>query len=101
MNSLIEKNRAELNRLCIFHHVKTLELFGSAAVDDMNEESDFDFLVEFQPLVSPGLADSYFGLLEDLEKLLGRPVDLVELAAIENPYFMKSISRSRVLLYAA
>jgi predicted nucleotidyltransferase len=101
MNSLIEKKRADLERLCVLHHVKTLELFGSAAVDGMNEESDLDFLVEFQPMVSPGHADSYFGLLEDLEKLLGRPVDLVEPAAIQNPFFMESISRSRILLYAA
>jgi predicted nucleotidyltransferase len=101
MNALIQKKRAELEQLCVRHHVKTLELFGSAAVDNMNKDSDFDFLVEFQPMASPSLADSYFGLQEDLEKLLGRRVDLVELAAIDNPYFMESISRSRVRLYAA
>jgi len=46
-------------------------------------------------------ADSYFGLLEALEQLFNRPVDLVVASAIKNPYFRESIERTRVLLYAA
>jgi predicted nucleotidyltransferase len=40
-------------------------------------------------------------LLESLEQLFGRPVDLVVESAIKNPYFRQAIEPTRVLLYAA
>jgi hypothetical protein len=60
-----------------------------------------DFLVEFLPLPSGQPFECYFGLREELEQLLGRPVDLVVTRAISNPYFLKSISGHRQVLYAA
>ena len=48
-----------------------------------------------------GYADAYFGLKEELERLFGRPVDLVSLASLSNPYFIREIEASRRLLYAA
>ena len=77
-------------------------MFGSA-VDDRFDgaESDLDFLVEFLPLQPGEHADAYFGLLEDLERLFERPIDLVMSRAIRNRYFKESIERSRVPLYAA
>ena len=37
----------------------------------------------------------------DLEKLLGRGVDLVEPGAVRNPYVLASINRNREAVYAA
>jgi len=54
--------------------VESLALFGSVARDQAGPESDLDILVAFA--TTPG----FFGFLdlkEYLEKLLGRPVDLV------------------------
>jgi len=48
-----------------------------------------------------GRADSYFGLLEDLEMLLGRPIDLVEPDAIRNPYFREEVEKTKRPLYEA
>lgn len=48
-----------------------------------------------------GPADQYFGLLADLETLLDRPVDLVCVKAMRNPWFIQEVNRSRNLLYAA
>ena len=77
-------------------------MFGSAVGDRFDgAESDLDFLVEFLPLQPGEHADAYFGLLEDLERLFERPVDLVMSRAIRNRYFKESIERSRVPLYAA
>ena len=102
MNPLIVKNRDRLAELCRRHHVQRLELFGSAARDDFDPAtSDLDFLVEFLPLKSGQHFDAYFGLLEGLEGLYGRPVDLVVDRAIRNPYFRESVDRSRAVLYAA
>jgi predicted nucleotidyltransferase len=46
-------------------------------------------------------ADNFFGLADGLERLLGRRIDLLEREPIENPYLLRSIDESRVLLYAA
>lgn len=71
MNSLIEEKRPELERICCRRQVKRIELFGSATRDDFDpEHSDLDFLVTFKTLAPGQHADSYFGLLEDLEALL-------------------------------
>jgi hypothetical protein len=82
--------------------VRRLELFGSAAREDFDpSSSDMDFLVEFQEVPPGKHADCYFGLLEALESLFGRPVDLAETKAIRNPYFLAAIEKTRTVLYAA
>lgn len=53
---------------------KRLALFGSAARDELRDDSDIDVLVEF---AGPAKFDGYFELKERLEQLLGRTVDLV------------------------
>lgn len=93
--------RAQIEALCRRHHVRRLELFGSAAKGTLGPDSDVDFLVDFVPLGQGQYAEHYFGLQSDLETLVGRPVDLVVLRAVRNPYFLKGIERSRELLYAA
>ena len=103
MNRLIEDKREELNRLCRTYHVRRLELFGSASTSPRFDtlQSDLDFLVEFLPLQPGEYFDTYFGLLEALQNLFQRHVDLVMTRAIKNPYFLKSIDRTRRVLYAA
>ncbi len=102
MNLLVEQHRTQLEALCRRYGVRRLELFGSAATGlAQSGGSDLDFLVEFDPLPPGGYADAYFGLLESLEALYGRPVDLVVASAIRNPFFLQSVERSRTLLYAA
>lgn len=101
MQSFIEAKQHELTSLCRRYHVRRLELFGSATEGFDPDTSDLDFLVEFEELEPPAFADAYFGLQESLSALFQRPVDLVSPAAIRNPYFLRSIERSRALLYAA
>lgn len=98
----IAERRAEIEAFCRLFAVKRLELFGSATGGTYRStDSDLDFLIEFQSPDSPGYADRYFGLLESLQQLFGRPVDLVADAAITNPYFRASVERGKALLYAA
>lgn len=54
--------------------VKQLALFGSAARDELRDDSDVDVLVEFE---GPATYDGYFKLQDHLQVLLGRTVDLV------------------------
>jgi uncharacterized protein len=82
--------------------VRRLELFGSAASGrDWPGVSDFDFLVEFETLPTGQHTDAYFGLLQGLEDLFGRPIDLVMASAIKNPYFRQSVDQTKVLVFAA
>ena len=54
--------------------VKSLALFGSAARNELTENSDIDLLVSFDGVAS---SKRYFGLLFFLEDNLKRPIDLV------------------------
>ena len=102
MNRLIEENRRELEQICRFRQVRRFELFGSAAGPDFDPaSSDLDFLVTFDDLPVSGYADAYFGLLEDLQALFQRHVDLVVESSIQNPYFRQSVDATRTLVYAA
>lgn len=102
MIPVIEQRADELKRLCLQYGVRRLDLFGSAATGPYDpEESDLDFLVEFQPAALDAYADAYFGLLEALGRLFGRPVDLVVESAIKNPYFLQSVERTRAPVYEA
>jgi uncharacterized protein len=53
--------------------VRRLGIFGSHAREEATEESDLDFLVEFEQAT----LHNYMDLKEYLEQLFGRRVDLV------------------------
>ena len=102
MIALVAEKREQIVELCRRYQARRLELFGSSSGENFDErESDVDFLVEFEPTLPREHASCYFNLLFSLQDLLARSVDLVELSAVSNPFFLSSISRSRVLLYAA
>jgi hypothetical protein len=80
--------------------VQCLALFGSAARDDYDpERSDLDFAVVFGPLPPGQRGKALLGLMVALEELFGRRVDLVVLAAIENPYFRQEIAETAQVVY--
>jgi hypothetical protein len=102
MNAEISAHQPEIAELCREFKVQRLELFGSALRAGFDSaRSDFDFLVEFAPLPSDTYANAFFGFKAALERVLGRPVDLVVGSAIRNPYFRQSVEQSKALLYAA
>jgi predicted nucleotidyltransferase len=101
MHRLIEEKRQELERAFRRRRVHRIELFGSAAGPDFDpKRSDLDFLVTFQELDVNQYADAYFGLLEDLQALFQRRVDLVVASAIQNPYFRQAVESTKMLVYA-
>ena len=102
MHAAIAQHLAGIAVICQRYRIHRLEVFGSAArADDFNlESSDADFLVEFALGVQPDL-QTFFGAKSDLERLLGRRVDLVEPGAVRNPYVLANINRHREAIYAA
>jgi predicted nucleotidyltransferase len=102
MLPLVRDRLPRLAEICERHKVRSLAIFGSALRDDFDpQHSDLDFLVEFQPLPPVEHSRAYFGLVEDLEALFARPVDLLERPALHNPYLRDNIERTQETLYAA
>ncbi|HET8736612.1 MAG TPA: nucleotidyltransferase domain-containing protein [Pricia sp.] len=100
MNKSIKSNIDELRLLCEEHLVDSFFLFGSAAKDEMNQNSDFDFLVTFSDrLELLEYADNYFSFMERLKNLLGREVDLVSEKALKNPVLIEEINKTKVIIY--
>ena len=99
---LIEMRRSDIAALCRRFHVNRLEVFGSAArgLDFDPARSDVDLLVTYLPGYQPGIA-AHQDLHDALEDLLGRPVDLVMEAAVENPFIRADMDRVRQAIYAA
>lgn len=88
-------------RACKRYGVERLRLFGSALTDRFDPQvSDIDFLVDFAP-GNTNLFHDYFDLKFELERITGRPVDLVDASAVRNPYFKASAFGSAQELYAA
>jgi predicted nucleotidyltransferase len=103
MHNSISAKRREIVALCREYRVHRLEVFGSAArgTDFDVSRSDADFIVAFASNSARLPLDEFFGLQAALARVIGRPVDLVEDGAVQNPYVMKAIERDRELLYAA
>jgi predicted nucleotidyltransferase len=90
----------ELVSFCRLNGVQELWAFGSVLNDEWRPDSDVDLLVRFLPCREPEL-EEMFTLQEELAKLVGREVDLVEAASVVNPFVRKHIREHRVQLYAA
>jgi len=102
MHREVSERIDDLKRLCVKHRVRALWLFGSATGKDFDQaRSDFDFLVEFAPMTPIDRKNAYFGLLEALQGLFGRPIDLAEPGGLRNPIVKRLIEDTRVPIYAA
>jgi hypothetical protein len=80
--------------------ITEMSVFGSVVRADFRPDSDVDVLVSFEGDAGWTLLD-IVTIHEDLAALLGRPVDLIEEAALRNPYRRAAILESRQLVYAA
>jgi len=98
--TVLKKNRIdEIQQVCSSHHVDKLYLFGSATREDFNEDSDYDFLVRFAPFEPSQYFANYLDFKDSLENLLKRKVDVLEEQTLKNPVLIKSIERSKKLIY--
>ncbi len=101
MHPVIREKIPEIARIAARHRVKRLGVFGSATGDRFDPaSSDIDFVVEFEPMAPVEHARAYFGLAEDLARAFGREVDLVELSAVRNPFFRRSVEETCRDIYA-
>ena len=71
----LRRQRREILNLAAAHGARTVEVFGSTVREEAGAESDVDFLVELES--GRSLLD-LVALIQDLEALLGRSVDVVD-----------------------
>ena len=74
------------------YNIVKIGVFGSAARDDMKEESDVDVVVE---LAEPDLF-MLIGIKQDLEEQLQRPVDIVRYRNNMNKFLKGRIDKEAV-----
>jgi hypothetical protein len=96
---IIDRNMDDLKRLCTLYNVEKMYLFGSILNSNFNKDSDIDFLVKFKSIEISTYFDNYMDFKENLEKLFGREVDLVEEQTLRNPILINSINKSKELIY--
>lgn len=102
MHVLLTTHRVAIERLCALNKVKELYVFGSAATNTMQAESDIDFVVSFRDDLTPLEHGACFLDLKDsLEALLKKEIDLLTYRAIRNPILKDEIDSHKTLLYAA
>ena len=73
LQDILAARRDEILRLAKAHGARNVRVFGSAARGEADEDSDIDFLVEFEPGTS---LLKHAALIVALEDLLGRKVDV-------------------------
>ena len=95
----LEEHLAQIAEGCKRFNIKALYVVGSAARGEATENSDLDFVVSFNDLDKPGIADRYFDFQRYLEEELATKVDLIEETAIKNPFFKQAIDRDKKLIY--
>jgi uncharacterized protein len=78
----LEASKDKIRDFCLKWNVAQLALFGSVLRQDFRSSSDIDVLVSFQPAARWSLM-AMVEMQDELEKILGRKVDLVERSAIE------------------
>jgi uncharacterized protein len=100
MSKHIVLPKETIAEFCRKWKIKELAIFGSALGDDFKPESDVDVLVVFDDSAEWSLFD-YMHAEEELKKLIGRKVDLVEKKAIRNPFRRHHILNHYEVIYAA
>ena len=102
MHPILATKRKEIADLCRRFQVTRLDAFGSVVDGSFDPaRSDIDVVAEFAT-DSPSTMGlrQYFDFKQELERILDRPVDVVELQAMPESRLRRLIERSRVAIYA-
>lgn len=97
---LITDNLSSIFALCRKYKVKALYVFGSILTSRFNENSDVDFSAIFNHDSDPLIAgENFMNFYMELEKLMGRRIDLVDEEFIKNKYFREELNETKRLIY--
>jgi predicted nucleotidyltransferase len=74
LTELLREKRQEILKIAAKHGAYNVRIFGSVARGEADEHSDVDFLIDAGPKRTPFFPG---GLVMDLQRILGRRVDVV------------------------
>jgi len=83
IRELLNAKRDEILKLAAKHGAFNVRVFGSVAREEERSDSDVDFLVEME--ANRSLLDR-IGLMQDLEDLLGRKVDVATVKGLRERF---------------
>jgi predicted nucleotidyltransferase len=98
-----EKLKIDQERVDVFCRkwkVAELSIFGSILREDFGPDSDVDVMVSLEP-GAPWSLFEWVDMIDELEEIFGRKVDLVEKSGLRNPFRRHEIFSSAKVLYAA
>lgn len=98
MDSALEIDPIRIADFCLRWSVERLSLFGSALRPDFGRESDVDVLIRL-PEGHPWSLFDWMQMIEELQSIFGRQVDLVDESSLRNPIRRAAILSSRKVVY--
>jgi len=100
MHAILSSKLAAVSQVLKDNKVKRAFAFGSVCTDQFNDQSDIDLLIAFEDNLDPiTYGENYFNIIEKLEAILHRHVDLVTERTLRNPYFIKVMERTKTPIY--
>lgn len=82
------------------YRIKSAYAFGSVCTPDFSDVSDVDLLIEFEEIADPLILGEYWwNVLEELEAIFNRKVDLITVKSLKNPYFIEEVNEKKEFLY--
>lgn len=89
----------KIEDFCKRWKIAEFSIFGSALREDFSPKSDVDVLISFEPDIPWSLFE-WVDMIEELQVILGREVDLVEKSGLRNPFRRHEILSNRQVIYA-
>ena len=101
----VEQIRKLITPVALKYNLPAVYIFGSYARGDATDDSDIDILVDRTGTNLKSLFDMG-GLYNDLNEVLGKQIDLITTAALEQkstkertPWFYKNLNDEKVKIY--
>jgi hypothetical protein len=93
LDEILKILHAHLPALKEKYPIASLALFGSIVREDFDaSKSDIDVLVKFNDVI--GIR--FFDLTEDLEKMIGRKIDLVSIDGLKKPWWKEHVLKQAI-----
>ena len=95
--NIITQHLSQIQHLMRQYGVQKAYAFGSAVKGNMHADSDVDFIITFPENIDVDTyANNYFSLIDALENLLQKRVELVAEETLSNPYLIQSINSHKL-----
>ena len=96
----IQAQMPQVLALLAKHKIKDAYFFGSVLTEKFTQNSDIDFLINFEDGLDPiDRGELWWNLHDALRDSLHHEVDLVSESSLKNPYFIKIVNETKVKIY--